>query len=66
MMKKLNWYYIKGFEGNETIKIKEEDMQEVKYCIDNDIEMKYDTETYRVYNEANTYIADIESIEEGS
>ena len=55
-MKKLNWYDVRE---TERIKIKEEDMKEVNKCIENEIEMTYDSETLKVYNEAGEYIADI-------
>lgn len=60
-MKKLNWYDIRE---TERIKVAKGDMEEINYCIDNEIEMEYDSETLKVFNEAGVYIADIISIEE--
>lgn len=58
-MKKLNWYDVRE---TERIKIKAEDLNIVNEYIDNDIELTYDENTYKVYAENGDYIADIEEI----
>jgi len=58
-MKKLNWYDI-----GETIIIEEEDYKAVNECIDKEIEMTYDENTFKVYSEAGFYIADIVEIKD--
>ena len=60
-MKKLNWYDVRE---TERIKIKESDLEVVNECINNNIEMTYDEETFKIYNEAGDYIADIIEITE--
>lgn len=61
MLKKLNWYDVRE---TERIIIKKEDLNAVNECIDNEIELTYDAQALRVYNEAGNYIADIEDIRE--
>ena len=58
-MKKLNWYDI-----GETIIIKEDDHTVVNECVEKDIEMTYDENTFKVYSEDGFYIADIVEIKE--
>ncbi len=60
-MKKLNWYDIRE---TERIVIKEEDLAAVNECIDKEIDMEYDENTFKVYSEAGIYIADIIEIKE--
>lgn len=49
--------YSDYLEGN--IKIKEEDLQEVLRCFEEEIEMEYD-ELGHIYNEAGVYFADLD------
>lgn len=58
-MKKLNWYDVRE---TERIKIKAEDLEIVNRYIDDEIELSYDENTYKVYAENGDYIADIVEI----
>lgn len=58
-MKKLNWYDVREIEK---IQIKDDDRQIVDEYFDDNIELFYCENTYRVYSENGDYIADIEKI----
>lgn len=60
-MKKLHWYDIRE---TQKIKIIKQDMNMVNKYLDQRVELEYDPDTLRVYNEGGEYIADILSIEE--
>ena len=60
-MKKLNWYDI--FETTRIV-IDEEDLKTVEMLMEDDIELYYNQNTLKVFNEAGEYVADILSIKE--